>query len=238
MAQLKALPPLYPPYTRGRQMEPTHFRADSYLRAAVALQGLGRDRACRLLVRLARAECSRRASNGEVFDNPDGDGYQPVVLCRMLFTAKAGGSFARPMIGVPYFLGTGTDIRSRFLGERTDLGDWPLEPITLVDGVPFLVCTGYRGADYPEDSCGYVLRCMHDDAWDPTPYRLKSPPEEQAALQTLLASPVWHGDLSRVDRAFLAVQLEPPARAFATSGPAARRSNKALHRTDTAAVSG
>ena len=215
MAQLKALPPVYPQYTHGMQVEPTHFRADSYLRAAVALQGLGRDRACRLLVRLARAEDSRH-HNGQLFDDPDHDGYQPVVLCRMLFTAKPGGSFARPAIGVPYFLGMGTDIRSRVLGERTDLGIWPLEPITLVDGVPFLVCARYQLGDYPDDSLGYVGRCMHDDAWNPTPYRLKSTSEEEAALQTLLAAPVWHGDLSREDRAFLAVQLEPSARAFVT----------------------
>src|SRR5688500_5892944 len=66
------------------------------------------------------------------------DAGKAIVLCRMLFTAKPKGEFRHPMLGAPSFLGSG------------DAKDWPMEPIELVDGVPFVVVYGYRLGGKPE----------------------------------------------------------------------------------------
>src|SRR5262245_10457955 len=97
-------------------LEAGEFKVDPYTRTAASLQAMSKDKANAVLLQLAK--------------NRDQDN-QVIVLCRMLYTPKANGAFRRPLIGAAHFLG------------GTDYKDWPLEPIELVDGVPFLITRGY-----------------------------------------------------------------------------------------------
>src|SRR5258707_376899 len=76
------------------------------------------------------------------------DDDQVFVLCRMLFTKRGASEFRRPLIGGALFLGT------------TDYADWSLEPIELVDGIPFLITQGYILAGVPEAAGSYLRYCM------------------------------------------------------------------------------
>lgn len=101
--------------------DPYAYKVDEYLDAARSLQALGKGKACALLKELAAKELF--AKNGWPF-------LRTVTLCRMLFRAKPKGTFRRAGIGAWGFVG------------KRDSDDWPLEPIAIVDGVPFLVADG------------------------------------------------------------------------------------------------
>lgn len=77
------------------------------------------------------------------------------VLCRMLFEAKPGQEFRRPLIGAASFLG------------NTTYDDWPLEPIALEQGIPILIVRGYTLAGVAEPPGGYVEYCLSSCAWRP-----------------------------------------------------------------------
>jgi hypothetical protein len=77
----------------------------------------------------------------------------------MLFEAKVDGVFRRPMIGGAAFL-TGA------------YQDWPLEPITLFDGVPILIVRGYILRGKPESAAQYVAYCLANCRWSERRYVL------------------------------------------------------------------
>lgn len=79
-------------------------------------------------------------------------------LCRMLFDAKPGSQFRRPMIGFPIFF-------DGSLGRSANYADWPLEPIALVDGVPILIVQGYMLAGRAEPPLKYVDYCLKSCRW-------------------------------------------------------------------------
>lgn len=81
------------------------------------------------------------------------DGLKVVPLCRLLFKAKPGASFRGPRLG-----GASTC-------PRTDGTDWPLDPIAVIDGVPFLVAAKYGKADNPESAADYLAYCLAECEW-------------------------------------------------------------------------
>lgn len=162
-------------------LEAATYRVDPYIRAAAALQEMGKDKAGETLSKLAR---------GRKHDN------QVIVLCRMLFTCKAKGEFRRPGIGAAHFLG------------GTDYSDWLLEPIELVDGVPFLITRGYDLAGYAEPAESYVKYCLRNGDWSSTRFKRKDDQEKQKALKKLLASPKWKARLEDTETAFLSSQIK------------------------------
>src|SRR5262245_58650010 len=95
-------------------LPPVHdqFKVDPYIAAAGKLQEMGKAKAVATL-RAAAVSPKDRQRDMKV-----------IVLCRMLFTARPDGKFRRPEIG------GGMEIVAR--------ETWPLEPIEIVDGVPFL----------------------------------------------------------------------------------------------------
>jgi hypothetical protein len=114
----------------------------------------------------------------------------------MLFTAKPKTEFQRPAIGAADFLG------------KTEYANWPLEPIEMVDNVPFLVVRGYRlngKAERPEE---YVEYCVRNCEWLPTELKVRSSAEKQRALETLLASPKWKRGLNDKEKQFLSLQIK------------------------------
>ncbi len=69
------------------------FRVDPYIRIAVKLQAMGKDKGTKTLLQFAK---------NRDYDN------QVIVLCRMLFAQKDKADFRRPRIGAANSLG-GTD---------------------------------------------------------------------------------------------------------------------------------
>src|SRR5262245_47911083 len=96
------------------------YKPDAYIRTAMELQKMGKDAACQALL-------SSMSTNRDMRSY-----YKHIILCRMLFKAKEGKPFRRPAMGGATFFG------------GTSYADWPLEPIELVDGVPFLISGSYR----------------------------------------------------------------------------------------------
>jgi hypothetical protein len=158
------------------------YKVDPYIEAAVTLQSLNEQTRSQVLVDLSKDK--ERGRNA-------------IVLCRMLLAQRPGGEFRRPRIGAAQFLG------------GTDYPDWPLEPIELVDGIPFLITRGYDLGGFPEPAEWYVRYCLTNCEWTVFHFARKTGAEEKAALAKLLSSPKWHGPLDVRDSEFLASQIGP-----------------------------
>jgi hypothetical protein len=157
------------------------YRVDPYIAAAAKLREVGKDRAAAILLELAGGrECANAA----------------IVLSRMLFVARPKSEFRRPLLGLPCCVG------------GTSAGDWPLEPMAVVDGVPFLVVRGYNLFGSAEAPLRYVRYCIRECDWGNADLKPKSAVEKRKALEKLLASPVWKKPLSNADREFLANQIK------------------------------
>jgi hypothetical protein len=157
------------------------YRSGPYLRAAVHLQGMGREAATKALWALVREEGL--------------EGHRAIILCRMLFTRRAGGEFRRPRLGGTVFLGD------------TDYADWPLEPVEVVDGVPFVIVRGYELAGVPETSEDYLAYCVAECDWSGVPFVSKTKSEMVKAMEKLDRSPKWK-EPPEAPSPSLAVQVE------------------------------
>jgi hypothetical protein len=153
------------------------YNVEPYLQAAMSLQAQGKDTALQRLKAVARRDQS---------------GHGAIVLCRMLFTPKAGSDFRRPMIGLPARLGA---------------TDWPLEPIAIVDGVPFMITRGYLVGGLPEPGILYVQYCETNCDWSSFRYTVKTQAEKEAALAKLISAPEWKTPLNKYEKEFLAAQI-------------------------------
>jgi hypothetical protein len=165
-----------PDFYSGRQ-----YNVEPYIRAAAALQSLGRPTALKTLHEMA--------------GDPRADA-RVILLCRMLFVPPRGVEFRRPALGSALFL------------RDTSYSDWPLEPIEIVDGVPFLVVTGYFGAGAPESDELYLRYAETHLDWSAVRYAAKTPQEKRDALEKLFASPRWKTPLDASDRNFLGDQIQ------------------------------
>lgn len=103
---------------------------------------------------------------------PTYDG-QVILLCRMLFQAKPDSDFRRPLLGQPMFIG------------GTRINDWPLEPIALVDNVPFLVTKGYILGGLPESAEKYLEYCLKECDWSTQNYGGCTPKKLAFALSKI-----------------------------------------------------
>lgn len=164
-----------------RRTEWDAYKVDPYIAVAVRLQTAGKEKAVETL--------RKAAEDGW----PD---YHVIILCRMLFTAKPKGEFRRPAIGGPCTLG------------GTNSKDWPLEPIELVDGVPFLVVTGYIVGGFPEPARDYLRHCIDTCTWNTEIFKPKTAAEKRTALAKLFASPKWKKPLTDEEKDFLADQIK------------------------------
>lgn len=142
------------------------FRSVRYLRTANALQKLDET---------ARADALRRIA----WD--DRDFLRVIILCRMLFTAPEGEVFKRPELGGPGGLGA------------TNADDWPLEPIAVVDGVPFMVIACYAGAGMKKED--YLNYCLSHCNWTSNTFQEGSPGSRLEALERLIDQGPWRRPL-------------------------------------------
>ncbi|MFN0111595.1 MAG: hypothetical protein ACKVZH_22265 [Blastocatellia bacterium] len=160
-------------------------KADLFIRAAIALQS-------------AEAGDAQSAfySFSKSFKNfPTADNFGLIALARMLFTKKTS-EFRRARIGAPGFFG------------KTSFDDWPLDPIEIVDGVPFIVVNGYTLGGFPEPACWYIEYCIENCNWNNYKFTPKTNELKQAALDKLLVSPKWKSSLSEYDKKFLSAQIQ------------------------------
>src|SRR5262249_43504925 len=103
----------------------TQYRITPYLASAQALQRMGKEKARALLTALAAKD--------EAFPH-----MRTIVLCKMLFKPMREAKFRSAGIGEPFFVG------------KTQVADWPLEPLAVVDGVPFYIVRSYALAGEAE----------------------------------------------------------------------------------------
>jgi hypothetical protein len=163
----------------GRVIE--NYKVDTYIQDAVRLQGQGKAEAYASLATMA----SKKGQRHKIY-----------TLCRMLFTNRKGVEFRRPRIGGAAFLG------------RTDYSDWPLEPIEIVDGVPFLITKGYMLGGKPEYPEMYLNYCLKNCEWGGTKFTIKTEEEKQMALKRLLESTKWKAPLNKYEKQFLSDQIK------------------------------
>ena len=163
------------------ELQSSKYNARPYITAAARLQEMGRESACQALLQAAQTNRESR---------------QIIVLCRMLFTKRSGSEFRRPRIGGAHFLG------------GTDYPDWPLEPIELVDGVPFLITRGYSLGGLAEQADAYLRYCMTNCNWSTIWFRELTAEQKRDALAKLVASSKWKQPLDTYERDFLSAQIE------------------------------
>ena len=152
------------------------YKADQFIAAAEMLQSMGKDKAVAML---RQAMANRTASDDTI-----------IVLCRLLFTAKPGGQFRAPSLGAAVVIG-GRD-------------NFPLEPIEIVNGFPFLVVSGYNQTEVPEPADTYLNYCLSDCDWGTFAYKPKTVPEKTMALEKLN----WKTPQTSSEMSFVASQLE------------------------------
>ena len=195
-----------PPWSRDA------YKADLLIAAAMKLQSLGQDKARGALLDLVDFEKSTKAHEvrlkatgltGERLERAvDKAAIQEmrqregiILLCRMLFAAKPGGKFRRPGLGFPHFICYGNAQRGL------------LEPIEIVDGVPFLMVMGYTVGGLPEFPDAYLKYCIEGCDWNPMKYGLKTAVEKQQSLDKLIGYLRSQGNVREDDRKFLSSQI-------------------------------
>jgi hypothetical protein len=158
------------------------YKADRYIKAAAHLQALGPPRAMGTLLELAKG---KGKGNCNVF-----------VLCRMLFVQKSGHPFPRPGRGAAEFPG------------NTTYEDWPLDPIELVNGVPFYISRNESLAGSPETAENYLKACIVNCDWNNYRFEPKTQQQKAEALSKLFGLPSWKRPLDRYEKQTFALQLE------------------------------
>jgi hypothetical protein len=149
------------------------FEADPYIAAATKFQSMGKEKGIATLVKIQEAGVGS---------------HRVIILSRMLFKAKEKKEFRRPGLGSPHFVGD---------------GPWPLEPIEIVDGVPFVVVRGYSLKGLAESAKSYLSYCIKECDWNDYQFKARTAQEKQAALNKLLAAPKWRGRTDGEVKAFL-----------------------------------
>ena len=159
------------------------YKADSYIGAAMTLQTMGRDVACQTLLDLNKTNRNDWAT---------------IVLCRMLFTQRGTNEFRLAYTG---FRGG-----PAFTYDK----DWPLWPITLVDGIPFKVVYQGGGANGggPETGSSYLCYCMTNCDWNSFQFHKPTSAQKRAALDKLVSLSIWRRLLNDYERESLSKQIE------------------------------
>jgi hypothetical protein len=158
------------------------YRIGPCLRVAQSLQAVGKEKACARLREVAAKERWPYVSMN--------------VLCRMLFKAKPGAQFQRAGVGLPFLVG---DTRSE---------DWSLEPVAIVDGVPFLLSWSWLVGGEVQSCSDYLEYCIKECDWNDFEFTPKSKEQQREALKNLLSSPALKDRASKSHCRFLEKQTE------------------------------
>ena len=107
----------------------------------------------------------------------------------MLFVKRRDVAFERPKLGGPAYT------------------NWSLEPIEIVDGVPFAITWGYSYFGTPPKPDEYVYYCMSHCDWTDAMYSPKTLEQKQAALDKLVKLPNWQQSPDQNELDFLNSQI-------------------------------
>jgi len=157
------------------------YKVDRYLRAAIELQALDKSLAYKTLNSFLKEHSDSQSKvPGKMI--VDINGVAP--LCRMVFTKRQGADFRRPRYG-----------NTRFTCATSD--DWSLEPIEIVDGVPFHLTFVRTINGYPpEHPLDYVSYCIENCDWNSFRFEMKSDAQKQEALSKFLDLPKIKGGIT------------------------------------------
>jgi hypothetical protein len=160
------------------------YKVDNYIRAAVSLQAMGQEAACQTLLGLQT--------------NRNIGGIHAFVLCRMLFTHRGTNEFRAPL----------RHGFKDYLAERRE--DWPLNPIELVDGIPFCIAVmdGWSGAGPSESPEQYLRYCMTNCDWSTYQFHEVSGKQKSDALAKLLSLKQVRQPVSEIAKKFFSAQIE------------------------------
>lgn len=165
-----------------------NYRVDSFISVAFKLQAAGKEKAVMMLRNFNKEKPAYGAS--------------VIVLCRMLFAAKPKGHFRGPKLGSPN------------CPADSSIEDWPLDPIDIVNGVPFLIIVYYSPSAFAnpvtsgESADAYLEYCIKTCDWSPTEFKPLKVEHKQKALEILLASKKWKTPLTDGKKKFFAAQIE------------------------------
>jgi hypothetical protein len=120
-----------------------------------------------------------------------------IALCRMLFVSKSAEPLRPPRLGEPCFLGDTTE------------ECWPLQPIHLYQGVPFLVVKGWSVAGLPELATSYLAYSVLSGIWNEHPFMLIEQQDVVALTQEFIQHGPWRRPLDASEQSFLLSQAEP-----------------------------
>jgi hypothetical protein len=118
-------------------------------------------------------------------------GSEVFPLCRMLFEAKPDQVFRRPLLGGPAFVGDTLAHDVRWATSATSggiYGDWPLEPITIYEGVPILIVRGYLLGGLPESPEQYLEYCLNVCRWNATTYSVVDASRLRETVEQFIAA--------------------------------------------------
>jgi len=118
-----------------------------------------------------------------------------IVICRMLFTGKES-PLRRPYLGDAAFFGI------------TTYKDWPIEPITIYEGVPILITRGYTLGGLSESAEDYLSYCIEEGSWVSKKYEDKTLEQIKVSLEKFISETKWKKDLSETDRKFFMSQIK------------------------------
>jgi CubicO group peptidase (beta-lactamase class C family) len=161
-------------------IESGEYKVDPYIEFAIRLQGLGKKDAIKKL-----EELSQEARIEKI-----------AVLCRMLFQPKENSEFSRPNVS-----------RSTYAG-GTDEKDWPLDPIEIIDGIPFVIVRGYRLTGMPASGELHLKYCISKCEWNDFKYEHKTQDQKQKALEKLLSSKKWKSELEDHEKEIFKSQIK------------------------------
>ena len=159
------------------------FKSDDYIHAAISLQAMGKQAACQALLESAKTAAMM-----------DGRYH---MLCRMLFKQQGTNTFR------PSRLGTGM----YWLGKA---GDWPLDPIAIVDGIPFCIGGGSfgGGGQTPQTPESYLNYCMTNCDWNTYKFHEVTAEQKRDALAKLLSSDKAKKPLNDFQKQFFSGQIQ------------------------------
>jgi hypothetical protein len=185
------------------------FRSESFLEVAAALQALPETQRVAQL----RAWATTRSPQGNNFHESEYE-LQVIVLCRMLFEPKPGQTFRRAALGSPTFVGEDSWFMNRTVAEIERA--WPLEPITIVEGIPFSISHIALLAGAAERAESYLNYCIANLSWTSRRYAPATVEARQKALDQLLHQHPWSRPLNNGEIKSLTEQIEsyesPPLR--------------------------
>ena len=136
-------------------------------------------------------ESEMRANYLAVIATDPEQAHYTYALCRMLFKAAEGETFREPMLGQSVHV--------------TD-GQWPLSPIKMQNGVPFVIAAAYNLGGTPESPLSYLIYCLVACEWSGHEYEPATRQEIAQAAEALIVTHNLKGsDADKIRRQVSAV---------------------------------